>query len=212
MDEIKIDDIKKYFEEKKFAELGYDKLRHLEFKPSLAFTDGKNRIFINIMPIEALSKRNSFIRFIIETSILREHCEQIYIVIPKILATIVDSEMMKSIGVGILVYDGKKLSEIAPAQLCKPKVILDVEVVKNIEDILNRLSSLETAVEELSLYIEKIAEEIREFRALKVTVTQEAIKKAVKLEVKTKNLPSYFENNPWLDILSKRGQPSGAED
>ena len=79
---MEVNKIKQYFLSKNLIEIDEDEIRSLEIKPTLAFTDGENRIFVNILPLKAIGNRSQFIKFMMETSALKEKCNMMYIVIP----------------------------------------------------------------------------------------------------------------------------------
>ncbi len=190
----RIERIREYFMNKGFVEIDEDELRHLEFKPSLAFTDGEETVFINVMPVEALKNKNELMRFIMETSALRNQCDKVYMVVPSLFATLIDSEILRRMKIGLIVLDEREIKEILPAKKSKSKILLDVEVIKEIREILSRLKVLEETVY-------RIESQIREIVRSGVKIQEVVIKEEV-----SSDLPSYMQDNPWIDILKERGR------
>ena len=199
---MEVNKIKQYFLNKNLIEIDEDEIRNLEIKPTLAFTDGENKIFIKILPAEAISNRSQFIKFMMETSALREQCNMIYIVIPSLIATIIDSEILKEMGIGLIISTGEKIREVLPAKKYKPKIILEANLIEQIEQISSRLERIESYIYRLESQINQIAKRIGEAKPIKPIT----IEKPVEAKIEIPGLPSYMQNNPWLQILKGRGE------
>lgn len=202
---MEIQKIKEYFQNKNLIELDLDEIRHLKFKPTLAFTDGENMIFINILSSKAIRNSSQFIKFMMQTSALREKCNMTYIVIPSLLATIIDSEVLKEMGIGLITATGGKLKEVLPAKKHKPKTILQEKIEEEIRKISNRLENLEKLINRIQIQITQALKSIGETKPIKPA----KIEKKVKAKIEIPGLPSYIQDNPWLEILRGRGRERG---
>ena len=205
---MELERVREYFFRQGLSEIEPSELRHLEFKPSLAFTDGKNRIFVNVFPVGSLTSRNALIKFMMETAALREQCNKIYVVIPKLMATVIDSELLRDMGIGLIVYSGREIKEVVKARELKPKVPVDIDVLEEIKQISGKLKMLEDMISRLEFQVEKIAEEVSKIKVVRVAAAAEekvVAEDAEAPKVEAEGLPSYMRDNPWLEILRQRG-------
>lgn len=199
---MEVNKIKQYFLSKNLIEVDEDEIRSLEIKPTLAFTDGENRIFVNILPLKAIGNRSQFIKFMMETSALKEKCNMMYIVIPSLMATIIDSEILKEMGIGLIILTGEKLREVLPAKKHKPKIIIEANLTEQIKHISNRIERIEVYIQRLEGQINQIIRKMSRTEPIKPIT----IEKPVETRIEVSGLPSYMQNNPWLQILRGRGE------
>ena len=204
-----------FFGSRGFSKISESKLNEedLQVKPDLAFQKDDMRVFVKFADISIVEDRTKFIKTIMEISTLINYCDKLYLVIPKFLATIIDSDILKEKGIGLITYNGK-ITEVLPAVSRKVREILVKK--ENIETMFQEISDLKRLVVELIEEIRELKERIttveRKISELRVvTVTEVGVKEVKETvtysETQTMpELPSFFQDNPWLEILSKRGK------
>ena len=191
--------IKEYFLKKGYKVLNsYEMVSNV--KPSIAFTDGKSTTFIKIFSKEELSDRNSLLDATLQTSKLLGKANRVYLALPKIYSTILDARIVQKHGLGLLVCSEKKIVEAIPAKFFESDIPDLKKLIKEIED----LKDLRRRVLELEQSVRLLTDEISRLKSVGIKVRE---LKPPSIEVPVpQELPSFFKDNPWLDILTRRGQ------
>ncbi|HDO21223.1 MAG: hypothetical protein NDF56_05410 [archaeon GB-1845-036] len=236
--------IKVYFTAEGYKELNLENL-HESLKPDLAFKMGEKTIFINIIDLEVVKDRSRFLKKLMGTVAMSDICEEVYVAIPKILATSIDTAAFKEHGIGMLIID-KTVRKVLEAERRKIAAKEDLnrkfetietrlnhleKAVANLETELIRLENLkhiqvnppedarinllESEVQDLRRNMERIVEKLAEIerKLLGTKKIKEEVKigrlpiTEGKMKIPSGELPSYLQENPWLEILSsKRGK------
>jgi len=191
--------IKEYFLTKGYRVLNsYDAVS--DVKPSIAFTDGKTTTLVKVLSKQELSDRNSLLNAALQASKLLGKADKVYLALPKIYSTILDGKIMQKHGLGLLVYNERKVVEAVPAKFFESNIPDLKKLIKEIED----LKDLRNRVLELEQRVKLLVDEISRLKTVKTKVTEP---KPPPVEVSApQELPSFLKDNPWLDILTRRGQ------
>ncbi|MCS7384863.1 MAG: hypothetical protein NDF53_03940, partial [archaeon GB-1867-097] len=206
---------------------------------------GEKTIFINIIDLEVVKDRSRFLKKLMGTVAMSDICEEVYVAIPKILATSIDTAAFKEHGIGMLIID-KTVRKVLEAERRKIAAKEDLnrkfetietrlnhleKAVANLETELIRLENLkhiqvnppedarinllESEVQDLRRNMERIVEKLAEIerKLLGTKKIKEEVKigrlpiTEGKMKIPSGELPSYLQENPWLEILSsKRGK------
>jgi len=221
-----IEKVREYFLSRGFQEASIDEL-NLKVRPDLAFTRNGDLVFVEVLEIGALSDRSLFMKALMNTSALRDYCNLLYIAAPKLLAVIIDSSTLSEYGVGLLTV-GDKVLEAQPAtyrpiKSVKPQQVSieipEIEELKKIPLIEERIRELERVIVELRSTISNLqgkiyslSSRVESLEKLGIQVKTKIPKPEVKpevtapVEVSSEGLPSFLKDNPWVSILSKRGE------
>ena len=204
-----------FFGSRGFSKISESKLSEedLQVKPDLAFQKDNTRVFVKFADMSIVEDRNKFIKTLMEISTLINYCDKLYLVIPRFIATIIDSEVLKEKGIGLITYNGK-IVEVLPAVSKKSREILvKKESIENmfqeISNLRRMLEDLISEIKDLKRRITSVERKINELRV--VTVTEVGVKEVKEALTypeapEISELPSFFQDNPWLEILSKRGK------
>jgi hypothetical protein len=181
--------------------------------PGLTLGLGSDRVQVAVLKSDAFLQRGKIIESVMNLLSTKEFVNQMYLAAPRLLGTALDVELFRSHGIGLLLFDDRRIDEtVAPQSFHTHQ--------SKARDQSNDLA-LETEIATLkSMYLEmqktltKLNEDLKNFRENVGTMpsSQEPIHKLqvvpqeFKLTRPGSELPSFFINNPWLDVLSKRGR------
>ncbi len=206
MTEAKIDArLTEFFTSRGQRPIPQDKmLASAEEKPDLAFTDGRTTTYLKVFEKDDLEERNSLLQVALSAMSYLQVANRAYLVLPKVHAAIMDAAILRERGLGLIVYDSKRVEEVLPASLfehdtASAKPSLDLERLKS------RISALERTVETLASELSRIKS--TKLEQLEARKAYPEIPVAIGPQ-KPQPLPSFLQDNPWLDILSKRGRES----
>jgi hypothetical protein len=190
---------------------------------TLCFVLRSERTLVSVLTITDIIQINRIIDTILNLSSLRSEGIHPYIAAPRLLGAILDIEILRSSGIGLLLYDDRRIEEtIRPepphratginqaspssskdttviAELAALKLIC-TELEKNMSNMRMEFKSLQETVMS-STTISRGSEPVQAFGSLQ---RREGMFQTGVLE--ESSLPSFFTNNPWLDVLSKRGR------
>jgi len=186
--------------------------------PAIAVSDGKSVAAILHLTKEELLNGNALLRTVVNAAAHRGRANRLYIAIPKLYAASVDGAILQENGIGLIVYDEKRVFESIPAR----NVELDVErpqgdslseIRSELAETRQEVRSLEAALLSASREIKDLKEAVRDLsnrRPAKTTVRAERSRVRVAVEVpegsSEENLPSFLRGNPWVEVLSGRGE------
>jgi hypothetical protein len=201
---------------------------HQDSSPSgdnslISFTVGSEKIIVRILTANDMLQRNRILEVLLHLTCLRSGNNQIYIVVPRLLGASLDAQVLRSQGIGLILFDERRIEETVKPRQVTTSVQPHSSASTVDPSVLSELATLKS----MYAQIERTIEQIRaEFNSLKEdTPTQ-----SPRLERHQQNLdfepvmhppqtpispsqeplPSFFTNNPWLDVLSKRGRPEVA--
>jgi len=177
--------------------------KHTERKKGeLVFTDGVNTIYLRALEMNGLDERNRLLETIADSVAQTSVANKVYLALPKVCATILDAAILREKGLGLMVYDSRGVEEVLPARLFdhmppEPKNTLELEQLRG------RISTLEQIVEALNSELSKI----RLTRPVQLNTKSTQISDADTTEPQKPDvLPSFLQDNPWVDILARRGR------
>ena len=200
------------------------------------FEGGGVRAAVFTVGEDALRGRGEALRSILAASTFREGVDYVYVAVPKVLATVIDSSVLSEQGLGLLVVDGRVV-EALPARRRAPQPGL-AELERRVAELEAQLSKLaklkveglsqaelsrldliearlaelraklDSAVKRLEASIASLAERLTRLEEVRerVEAVVEAAVEEAGRAMEAEGLPSYFKDNPWLSILASRGK------
>ncbi len=176
------------------------------FRPDLAFTDGERKVYVKIITVEGLNERNTLLNSILKSVTFLKRANMVYVTLPKLYASIFDAKIFYENGIGLMTYDEKAVQEVI-----MPKVFahesqnnlaeLPVRFLEEINDLKDRLSALEQEVSALKVELS----ELRHARA-NIDSRPQSLEMENRRITRYEDVPEFMKNNPWIEILSKRGR------
>ena len=82
--------------------------------PGISVTLGTEKIHIAILKNDAFLQRSKIVGSILDLSALRNSVELIYLAAPKLLGTAIDADVFRSHGIGLLLFDDRRIEETVP--------------------------------------------------------------------------------------------------
>ncbi|MEM2897304.1 MAG: hypothetical protein QXG01_07040 [Candidatus Bathyarchaeia archaeon] len=177
-------------------------------KSDMTFNDGMNLIFMKVFHASAFQNRNAFLDSILRSLSFTKKANKVYIAIPKVYASIIDGKIFQEYGLGLMLYDERTIEEVFQPkvfEIQKPEAsnpIVPKEFFEELERLKDRVSSLEQSVYSLKEELSRIK---LDNKLKEVIPNTKPCKVEERIQV-DEDLPSFLKDNPWLEILSKRGR------
>jgi len=181
--------------------------------PGLSLLIGSDKTYVAILSNDTFIQRNKIVGSILDLSALRSSVHQLYLAAPKLLGTAIDADVFRSHGIGLLLFDDRRIEEIVPPQPIQPPQT--TQIVQNTDPAFAiELASLKSMYLQMERTISNLREELKSFQQSVPTAPGPPERIAPPSMVQTQprftgpgaELPSFFTNNPWLEVLSKRGR------
>jgi hypothetical protein len=191
-----------------------------EPQPGNSFSLGQDTLHLAILKPEDLAIRNRVIETVLSLSSLRTS-QLVYLAAPRLLGATMDAGIFRAHGIGLLLYDDRRIDEAVAAQPVRT-ITPQATPINTDSALVGELTSLKAMYGEMERHLAQLREDMRIMqqnpRGSEPAMEQihppplpsrEPIFAASPLvtpSVESAALPSYFNNNPWLDVLSKRGR------
>lgn len=181
----------------------------------VSFLVDMEKAHVLILKPEDLAQRNAIIDAVLNLSTLTNLYQQVYLAAPRLLGTSIDASIFRTRGIGLLFYDERRIDEavspqqmqLRPATAASP--LEDNAVITELATLKSRYREMERALNQLRddltelRHPPRVQEELPRLSEATQAVTPQPIFPHNLTE--GRELPSYFANNPWLAVLSKRG-------
>jgi hypothetical protein len=183
-----------------------------EEESNLTFKNGSLIFSIEILSGEEILDKNAILNSALKAIKKFEYSNKVYLALPKVYASIIDGEILQSHGLGLLTYDEKEVKEVIPAKLIEKHSIIKEEYAKKIEELRVELKKLKENYITLKGVVDSLKIEVTKLKTglIKPPLIKEEkaieVKAQPKIEASTSQLPSFFKDNPWLEVLAKRGK------
>lgn len=192
--------IKEYFLSKGHRILSSSEFSNSVEGQNLAFSDGESVIFVRILSEEELADRNSLLNAALQSLSFVGKANKVYLALPKIYATILDSEVIQNRGLGLLVFDERKVAEVILPKFFELQAPITKKLMEEIED----LKGLKNRVLDLERTVRSLTRELSRLKSTEVKIKELKLP-AIEVPIST-GLPSFFKDNPWVEILTRRGR------
>ena len=183
----------------------------------LSFLDGADQVHVMVLKTQDLAQRNSIIDTVLKLSSLRNSYQTVYLAAPRLLGATIDASIFRAYGIGLLFFDERRIDEAVapqPLQATRPQLIpspaQDPGLVSELATLKSMYFEMERNLTQLRDDLKNLHETPRNsgFAPQLSQPLQGVPREPVYAPNITQGgpLPSYFSNNPWLDVLSKRGR------
>jgi len=200
-----------------FLAMGAQPLEPLQDAPTgLTVSLGSERIHIAILRTDAFLQKSKIIESIMNLAPLTRSADQVYLAAPRLLGTTVDAGVFRSHGIGLLLFDDRRIDEtVAPQsfhashqeqrdQTPDPALVTEVATLKSM------YLEMERTVARLREDLENFQQNISSTPAAPVRISPPIAHQESRFTRVGAGLPSFFSNNPWIDVLSRRGREEAA--
>jgi len=171
---------------------------------------GQERVHVMILNNDIFLRGGKIIESIVSLTSLRDSVNQLYLAAPRLLGTTVEAEIFRSQGIGLLLYDNRRIDEAVAPKTFRSRRSESTQG----ETLLNELAALKSMYLEMERDVSKLREELKGYQEKMnaISTIPERITSPSLLPQEPRytgpsaELPSFFSNNPWLEVLSKRGR------
>lgn len=186
---------------------------------NLAFVSGSEKISVLILTNEEVLETNRILDTILALASLRNLSQLLYLAAPRLLGASVDAAIFRSHGIGLLLFDERRIDEALAPQRLQPSPSEQVGAGLTTE-VMTELAALKSMYAEMEHNLARLRDDVEAYQRTggnqkrfdpplpsRIAPSEPTF---VGSNVPGTPLPPFFVNNPWLDVLSKRGR-SGNE-
>jgi hypothetical protein len=180
----------------------------------LTFSLGNEKLFVSILSARDAVQRNRVLDTVLNLTSLRSTATLLYIVAPRLLGASLDAGVFRSQGIGLLLFDERRIEQAVKPEKLSPNIEQQTSTLTPDPTLLAEVASLRSLYSEMEKTLEKLSAELRSFketaqeRERVSDFVLESVKRSpppIQAQPSGGSLPSFFSNNPWLEVLSKRG-------
>jgi len=204
------------------------------YMAQLILSDGNRELVVNILDEDAFLARGAVQDALLQAERLKGKFDGVVIAVPRKYQRAVDEDVMALHGFGLVIYDKLGAEEILPPRIReegadhwrvdgkveqgrkiddRELVELRMEIsrlIRSLEEVEARLDRLEREQKELVSRIIRLEAAVSRIGQVKSTEAPEVagaktLRRSPPSETSDRPLPSYLRDNPWVEILSRRG-------
>jgi hypothetical protein len=185
---------------------------------TLSFQLGNDRISLSVLTAKEMIQRNRIIETLLHASSLRSLGTRFYVAAPKLLGAAIDAQIFRSHGIGLLLFDDRMIEETVKPPITQPQSQPPAPTSASPDStLLSELATLKSSYVELEMKMERVMADFRSwkentsmppppFLRPEDTSFEPIHSPPFSLDMPRNSLPSFFTDNPWLDVLSRRGR------
>jgi hypothetical protein len=183
---------------------------------NLAFISGSEKIHVVILRSEDFVERNRVIEAILSLTSLRNSSQLLYLAAPRLLGASIDAAIFRPYGIGLLLFDERRIDEAVAPQLVQPTKMMQQISETPDPGLFTELATLKSMYTEMERTIATLRDDLKTIRRNSETQTDTREPTPSRIaphepifassSTSESQLPAFFTNNPWLDVLSKRGR------
>lgn len=187
----------------------------------LILSDGRLELAVNILDEDSCSSKAALHDALLEAERMAEKFDGVALAVPRKFQRAVDEGVLARHGIGLIIYDMMGAEEIVPPKMRRKgergervveKVVGGEELAAlraEVSRILRILEEFEARLDRLEREQRALASRLRKVEAERarreVGGRRVVVESAPKIQGKENpQLPSFLQDNPWVDILSKR--------
>ena len=182
---------------------------------SLSFIINNQKVNVVVAKSDSPTQ-SAVIESILGLTSLRAASDQLYLAAPRLLGVTMDAAIFRSYGIGLILYDERRIDEAVPPQIIQPtqppSVLSspDPSTIAQLTELKSMFFQMKDTIAELREEM-KVLQEAPKGPSLPSTDIQHQadLHEEPVLSRNAGQLPSFFTNNPWLDVLSRRGREQG---
>jgi hypothetical protein len=181
----------------------------------ISFMLGADKVHALILTPDMLADRNAILDAILTLSTLQSTYQLMYLAAPRLFGASIDASLFRSRGIGLLLYDERRIEEVVPAQaMHTSQAVQPTQFDQTV--VATELATLRTMYLQMERTISQLRNDLTSIRNPQPTDERTPIVPVPTRLITSQadfsqgvmqggQLPSYFTNNPWLEVLSKRG-------
>lgn len=179
---------------------------------NLSFLLGADRANVVILKNEDFIQRSKVIETILGLPSLQNSGQLLYLAAPRLLGASIDAAIFRSHGIGLLLFDERRIDETLAPQPFQPPPIENKPSPNFDAKVFEELATLKSKYAEMEKNIARLRDDLTTFQESEIRPSTSEHNRPspepiyVGPNVPGASLPSFFADNPWLDVLSKRGR------
>ena len=186
---------------------------------SLSFKLGNETIRVVTLRKEEILESSKVLDTILYVTSLRQRADVLYLAAPRLLATTLDNQIFKTHGLGLILFDDRRIEETIEGRTKPALEPKPINATVPDQNLLSEFTALKSMYAQMEQAIENMREEMKAISQNAATKTIEP-RPPIRMEPiehppttysitphpAQGPLPSFFNNNPWLEVLSRRGR------
>lgn len=182
---------------------------------TLSLVVGNEKLRVAILKNDASIQRNKTLETILTLTAQRGRFSLVYLAAPRLLGTAIDAALFRSHGIGFIIFDERRIEEVVAPQPIQVSRTHETSSYDADAAVATELATLKSMYAEMERNITRLREELKGFQEMpraNHSTTAEPINQPARPQPSSifpsqgAQLPSFFSNNPWVDVLSKRGR------
>jgi hypothetical protein len=178
--------------------------------PPMFFKGEDTSICAVVLDEPGWANRQAFLNSIMKATALVGKSNRTYLALPKSVASLTDARLFQERGIGLFTYDHRNLEEALPARYFEIATAAVHQTREGVNPRLeNEIRELRAQIDTLERTVHSLSEELMSQRRMpSAPEPVEAFPSARTLTTigAVESLPTFFEGNPWLQVLSRRGK------
>ncbi len=175
----------------------------------LTLTLGSERIQVAILTDEMILQKGKIVESVLEVASLKDTVNRLYLAAPRLLGTAIEAGIFRTQGIGLILFDDRRIEEVVSSQSFRRQLPEANNHTPN-EAIVNEIQTLKTMYADMERNVTNLREEMRNYcekiSSLDISPDKFPLPQPSSCPTQSKDLPPFFSNNPWLEVLSRRGR------
>jgi len=188
----------------------------------VSFQLDNDQISLSVLTANDMIQRNRIIETLLHAFSSRSPGTRFYVAAPKLLGATLDAQIFRSHGIGLLLFDDRMIEEtvtptVTPAQ---PQIRTAASTSRELP-LPPELATLKSAYLDLVRKMDQMIADIKSWKEnapgpapaspLVQGLEDTSFESPAFSVIPLNSLPTFFADNPWLDVLSRRGKPEVAQ-
>ncbi len=177
---------------------------------------GSERVHVAILTDDMFLQKGKIMESVLKIASLKDTVNRLYLAAPRLLGTAVEAGIFRTHGIGLILFDDRRIEEIVPPQSFQPQRLEASDHIPD-ETLMNEIQTLKTMYAEMERNVATLRDDIRNYHekasSLNVSPDKMPSRQVVRRDPsyisQSGDLPPFFSNNPWLEVLSRRGRDEG---
>jgi hypothetical protein len=181
----------------------------------VSFLIGGQKVHVLILRQDDAAQRNAIVDALLSLSTLESVYQLVYLAAPRLFGATLDASIFRSRGIGLLFFDERRIDEALPPQPMQARTATEPSPPEN-NTLVTELATLKSMYREMEHTLNALRDDLTSLRHSRppyedLPVPPEPVRAVTTPAMfsdnltKARTLPPYFANNPWLEVLSKRG-------
>jgi hypothetical protein len=184
--------------------------------PGLSIIIGAERIHVAVLKNDAFLHTGKIIESIMNLATLKSRVNQLYLAAPRLLGTTVEAGLFRSNGIGLILFDDRRIDETVPSQSfhqqeSQPTESHDPQLLQELNEVKSMYFEMQKNFANLREEVKSYQEQMKSLTDIPQRFSTPTISPHEPIRAgSSAGLPSFFVDNPWLEVLSRRGREEGS--